>query len=107
MATLSTSFLPSRQQVRQEVARLLEQQENGRLLTVRVALTYDERTVDVGSLPSFLRGSLNGTGKFAGEAALEFNGTFTKAQVEEMVERLPDFSPGACRVTLGVQPAAT
>jgi hypothetical protein len=62
--------------------------------------------VDVASLPAFLRGSLGGTGKFSGEAALEFAGPFTKAQVEEMVERLPDFSPGSCRLTLGIEPAA-
>jgi hypothetical protein len=54
-------------------------------------------------LPSFLRGSLSGPAKFSGESALEFSGVFTKPEVEEMVERLPDFTPGSCRVTLGVQ----
>ena len=39
-------------------------------------------------------------------AALLFTGDFTKAKVEEMVERLPDFTPGSCRVKLGIQPAA-
>jgi hypothetical protein len=105
--TVATSFLPSRQQIRQEIARLLEQQQGHRIVSVRIALTFDERTVETGSLPSFLRGSLSGPAKFSGESALEFSGVFTKAQVEEMVERLPDFTPGACRVTLAVQAVAT
>jgi hypothetical protein len=102
--TVATPFLQSRQQIRQEIARLLDQKEGRRIVAVRIALTFDERTLETGSLPSFLRGSLTGLAKFSGESALEFAGVFTKAQVEEMVERLPDFSPGSCRVTLGVQP---
>ena len=103
--TLATAFLRSRQQIRQEIARLLEEHTDHNIVGIRIALTFDERTLDVGSLPSFLRGSLSGPGKFAGEAALEFVGPYRKAQVEEMVERLPDFTPGACRVTLAIQSA--
>jgi hypothetical protein len=100
---VGTSFLPSRQQLRQEVARLLEENEDSRIVTVQIALTFDERNVDVSALPSFLRGSLTGLASFHGESALQFSGVFTKAKVEEMVERLPDFAPGSCRVKLGVQ----
>jgi hypothetical protein len=32
--------------------------------------------------------------------AFDFPGTFTKANVEEMMERLPDFAPGSAKVTL-------
>jgi hypothetical protein len=46
---------------------------------------------------------LTGNASFHGESALQFSGVLTKAQVEEMVERLPDFTPGSCRVKLGVQ----
>jgi hypothetical protein len=101
---IATPFLQSRQQVRQEIARLLsmEQHAEKQIVTVRIALTYDARDLEAATLPSFLRGSLTGPAKFSGESALEFNGEFTKAQVEAMVERLPDFTPGACRVTLGV-----
>jgi hypothetical protein len=106
IADVGTSFLPSRQQLRQEVARLLDENESTRIVFVQIALTFDERTVDVGGLPSFLRGSLTGVASFHGESALQFSGVFTKAQVEEMVERLPDFTPGSCRVKLGVQAAA-
>ena len=86
---------------------MVEQQEGRRIVSVRIALTFDERTLETGSLPSFLRGSLTGPAKFSGEAELEFSGVFTKAQVEEMVERLPDFTPGSCRVKLGVQANGT
>jgi len=104
--THSTGFLRARQQVRQEVARLLEDNAGKTALRVRFALTFDERQLDVASLPSFLRGSLTGSGVFAGEASIEFSGAFTKAQVEEMVERLPNYAPGACRVTLQLQAVA-
>lgn len=103
--TLATAFLRSRQQIRQEIARLLEEHADSSIVGIRIALTFDERTLDVSSLPSFLRGSLSGPGKFTGEASLEFTGPHTKAQVEEMVERLPDFTPGACRVTLAIRSA--
>jgi hypothetical protein len=101
---VGTSFLPSRQLLRQEIARLLGENEDCRIVSVQIALTFDERTVDVSALPSFLRGSLTGVAAFHGESALQFSGVFTKAQVEDMVERLPDFTPGSCRVKLGIQP---
>jgi len=101
--TVSTTFLPTRLEVRQQVASLLNGYQDRRILSVRFALTYNERTTEVSTLPSFVRGSLSGPGKFSGEASLEFAGPFAKAQVEEMVERLPDFSPGSCRVTLGLE----
>lgn len=100
---VGTSFLPSRQLLRQEIARLLDENQDSRIVSVQIALTFDERTVDVSALPSFLRGSLTGIAAFHGESALQFSGVFTKAQVEDMVERLPDFTPGSCRVKLGIQ----
>ena len=103
---VGTSFLPSRQLLRQEIARLLDENQDSRILSVQIALTFDERTVDVSALPSFLRGSLTGVAAFHGESALQFSGVFTKAQVEDMVERLPDFTPGSCRVKLGIQAKA-
>ena len=102
MDTVSTSFLRTRQQVRQEVARLLESRTDPRVEKVRIALAYDERETEMSALPSYFRGTLSGIGRFAGEASLEFNGAFTKAETEEMLERLPDFTPGACRVTLTI-----
>lgn len=98
--TLSTSFLSTRQQVRQEVARLLQDYGEAEAGRVRFGITFDERQTDIGSLPAFLRGSLTGAGAFGGEMSIEFRGAFSKAQIEEMVERLPDFTPGSCRVTL-------
>jgi len=102
---VSTGFLRTRQQIRQEVARLLEISPGKTAVSVRFALTYDERQLDIASLPAFLRGTLTGSGAFAGEASIGFVGNFTKAQVEEFVERLPDFTPGACRVTLRLRAA--
>jgi hypothetical protein len=103
ISDVGTSFLPSRQLLRQEIARLLDENQDSRIVSVQIALTFDERKVDVSALPSFLRGSLTGVAAFHGESALQFSGLFTKAQVEDMVERLPDFTPGSCRVKLGIQ----
>jgi len=100
--TVSTSFLTTRQQVRQEVARLLESRDDPRVEKVRIALAFNERETAMASLPSFIRGTLGGIGRFDGEASLEFSGAFTKAETEEMLERIPDFAPGACRVTLTI-----
>ncbi len=105
--TVSTTFLPTRLEVRQQIASLLDNHQDRRIFSVRFALTYNERTTEVSALPSLLRGSLSGLGKFAGEASLDFAGPFTKAQVEDMVERLPDFSPGACRISLGLEMASS
>ncbi len=103
--TLQTSFLTSRLAVRQEVARLLEDHATQKASRVRFAITFDDRHTEMSTLPSFVRGSLAGQGRFSGEASLEFDGSFAKPQVEEMVERLPDFSPGSCRVTVILQSA--
>ena len=65
-----------------------------------MALTYDERETDMASLPSLIRGTIAGIGSFSGEATLQYAGPFTKAETEELLERIPDFTPGACRVTL-------
>jgi hypothetical protein len=65
-------------------------------------MTFESRTAEMSNLPSFLRGSLTGAGAFSGEVTLEFPGSFTKAAVEDMMERLPDFSPGSAKVTLTI-----
>ena len=70
------------------------------MIRVRIALLWDSRTVEMSTLPAFLRGSLTGTGNFSGDVSLDFPGSFTKAAVEEMMERLPDFAPGSAKVTL-------
>jgi hypothetical protein len=106
-ATLQTTFLTSRLAVRQEVARLLEDSGAAKVLRVRFAITFDARDTEMSTLPSFVRGSLAGPGHLSGEASLEFEGSFAKPQVEDMVERLPDFSPGSCRVTVTLDSVTT
>jgi hypothetical protein len=97
---LSTGFCESRQQLRQEVAARLDQAESSSVVRVRIGMTFESRTAEMSTLPTFLRGSLTGYGTFNGEVTLEFPGSFTKATVEDMMERLPDFSPGSAKVTL-------
>ena len=97
---IATPFLDSRQRLRQEVAAKLEQHADRTARQVRIGITYDRRDAEMSSLPALVRGSLSGSGQFSGEISLEFRGTFTKAQVEDMVERLPDFTPGSAQVRL-------
>jgi hypothetical protein len=97
---VSTGFCESRQQLRQEVAARLDQVEGRPAVRVRIGMTFESRAAEMSTLPTFLRGSLTGAGTFNGEVTLEFAGSFTKAAVEDMVERLPDFSPGSAKVTL-------
>mgnify|MGYP000184201014 CR=1 FL=1 len=98
--TLTTGFCDSRQSLRQEVAAKLDQADSQTVIRVRIGITFDPRTADMSTLPSFLRGSLTGAGLFSGEVTLEFPGSFNKAAVEAMMERLPDFAPGSAKVTL-------
>jgi hypothetical protein len=97
---VSTGFCDSRQQLRQEIAARLDQTEGLSVVRVRIGMTFESRSAEMSTLPAFLRGSLAGSGTFNGEVTLEFPGTFTKAAVEDMMERLPDFSPGSAKVTL-------
>ena len=98
--TLTTGFCDSRQALRQEVAARLDQAEDQTVVRVRIGIAYENRTADMSTLPSFLRGSLTGTGTFNGEVTFEFTGSFNKAAVEAMMERLPDFAPGSAKVIL-------
>ncbi|MFA5262785.1 MAG: hypothetical protein WC378_03100 [Opitutaceae bacterium] len=97
---VSTTSCPSRQELRQQIAAKLDGLAGRSVVRVRVGLLWDARTVEMSTLPTFLRGSLTGTGAFSGEVVLDFSGSFTKAAVEDMMERLPDFSPGSAKVTL-------
>jgi hypothetical protein len=98
--TLTTGFCDSRQALREEVAARLDQADGKAVVRVRIGIAYESRTADMSTLPSFLRGSLTGTGTFNGEVTFEFPGSFNKAAVEAMMERLPDFAPGSAKVTL-------
>jgi hypothetical protein len=97
---VSTGFCESRQQLRQEVAARLDGAEGRSVVRVRIGMTFESRTAEMSTLPTFLRGSLVGSGVFNGEVTIELPGAFNKASVEEMMERLPDFSPGSAKVTL-------
>jgi energy-coupling factor transporter ATP-binding protein EcfA2 len=97
---VSTVSCPSRQELRQQIAAKLDGLAGRTVIRVRIGLLWDDRTIEMSTLPAFLRGSLTGTGAFSGEVILNFSGSFNKAAVEEMIERLPDFSPGSAKVTL-------
>lgn len=97
---LSTTFETSRQAIRQKIAGLLDGQEGRLISRIRIEITYDARETDIGDLPKLLRGTLSGMGTFNGEAVIEFTGAYEKSEVEEMMERLPEFTPGSCRVRL-------
>jgi len=100
---LSTPFCSGRDPLRQAVARLLDERGAPTIAALRIDLTYDSRHCDMSVLPSFIRGTLTGAAEFHGEASLTFAGPFSKASVEAMMERLPDFAPGSCRVMMTLQ----
>ena len=97
---LATGSCASRQELRQQIAAKLDGLADRPVIRIRIGLLWDARTDEMSNFPAFLRGSLTGTGTFSGEVILEFPGSFTKAAVEDMVKRLPDFSPGSAKVTL-------
>ncbi|MCX6865170.1 MAG: hypothetical protein NTV46_02935 [Verrucomicrobia bacterium] len=100
---LSTPFCSARDPLRQAVARLLDERGAPTVAALRIDLTFDSRHCDMSVLPSFIRGTLTGAAEFHGESSLTFAGPLTKAAVEAMMERLPDFAPGSCRVMMTLQ----
>ncbi len=97
---VSTTFCNSRQEIRQQVAAKLDGVTGRPVARVRIRLSWDARTDEMSTYPAFLRGSLTGMGTFSGEVTFDIPGSFTKASVEEIMERLPDFAPGSAKVTL-------
>ncbi len=81
-------------QLRQRVAEKLVELTEPKITKARLVVYLQNPSVELGTLPSALRGSLAGLGEINCEIDIQKQGSFGKAQIEQMVEQLPTF-PGA------------
>ncbi|MBI2198940.1 MAG: hypothetical protein HYU42_10145 [Candidatus Rokubacteria bacterium] len=76
--------------LRQAVAALLQEHASARVHRARFTVFLQQTTGDLSSLPAAYRGSLAGPGSLTIEIAITKEEELSKAQVEQMIERLPN-----------------
>jgi hypothetical protein len=75
--------------LRQAIAARLQSYREPRVVEARFTVYLDDQVGDLSSLPATLRGSLSGAGQLSAEINITRQGEFSKADVEQMAERLP------------------
>lgn len=84
---------PSLGKLRQETAFRLQEYEKGQITNPGYKIFYDKNAVgDLSTLPAGLRGSLSGQGELTAEISISKTGRFTKAQIEQQIESLPQIA---------------
>src|SRR5205823_14219169 len=86
---LETPFCRGIGELRQEVAVLLADHDSASVKQLTFRIFCEKRNCDLATLPSGLRGSVSGLGDISADLTLTKNGDFTKAAVEQIVEKLP------------------
>jgi len=97
LETIRTPFIDSLAALRQEVAQKLNGlSANGseppaeiKIRDVQFYILSQLTNVELSSPPTAVRGSLKGTAGITIDLAIQKNGTFSKAQIEQMIESLP------------------
>jgi hypothetical protein len=75
--------------LRQTVAAILQEYPSATITRARFSVFVQQNTGDLSSLPAAFRGSFAGPGALTVEITLTKEGTLAKAEVEQLVERLP------------------
>jgi hypothetical protein len=89
--------------LRQGVAMLLVEHEEAIVKGVTFRIFFEKRSCDLATLPSGLRGSIAGLGDITADLTIGKNGEFSKADVEQLVEKLPSLPGGDYKAELRVQ----
>lgn len=89
--------------LRQAVAASLQEYPSGRITAVRFSIFAQHTAGDLGSIPPAYRGGLSGQGDLTVEITIRKGGDFTKAQIEQMVESLPQVSQAEYSADLEVR----
>ena len=89
--------------LRQAIAERLQMYPESRVRQVQFSIVIERSAGDLSTLPSAIRGSLSGSGDVYAEINIKRRGDFTKAEIEEMAERLPVISGAEYRVDLKVK----
>jgi len=88
--------------LRQEVAVRLQAFPDGKVTRIRFQVYLEQSVGDLSTLPAGIRGSLSGPGDLIAEITITKSGEFSKAEVEQMIEKLPLFSGADYSATLTV-----
>jgi hypothetical protein len=92
--SISTLPQPNVGQLRQDIAERLQAIPNPHVRQVIFTTLLEQSPGDLSVLPAAFRGSLAGPGELFAEITIKRRGDFSKAEVEQMAERLP-VVPGA------------
>lgn len=100
VVNIQTPNEPAINQLRQRVAERLSEYEEPRIHRARFVVYLQNGSVELSTLPSAIRGTLTGLGEIDCEISIEKQGSFNKAQIEQMVEQIPSFSGAYYRADL-------
>ncbi len=100
---LETPFCHGPGELRQRVAMLLAEFEEAIAKQVTFRIYFEKRSCDLATLPAGLRGSIAGLGDITADLTIGKNGDFCKADVEQLVEKLPLLPGGDYKAELRVE----
>jgi hypothetical protein len=84
-----TKFCRGIGELRQEVAMLLAEHDDAIVKQLTFRIYCEKRNCDLATLPAGLRGSVVGLGDITADLTLSKTGDFSKAEAEQIVEKLP------------------
>ncbi|NQV15166.1 hypothetical protein HQ531_06880, partial [bacterium] len=93
--TITTPHSLSKNELKQSVASRLLDRENDTIHKVIVRVFFEKETGELSNFDAALRGGLTGAGKLTTEITIEKKGSFTKAAVEDILDRLPSYTENA------------
>jgi hypothetical protein len=103
LVDLETKFCRGIGEVRQEVALLLAEHEDAIVKQLTFRIYCEKRNCDLATLPAGLRGSVVGLGDITADLTLSKNGDFSKAEVEQIVEKLPSLPDADYKAELKIE----
>jgi hypothetical protein len=89
LVDLETKFCRGIGELRQEVALLLAEHDDAMVKQLTFRIYCERRNCDLATLPAGLRGSVVGLGDITADLTLSKTGDFSKAEAEQIVEKLP------------------
>ena len=93
--TITTPHALSKNELKQSVASRLLDRENDTVNKVMVRVFFEKETGELSNFDAALRGGLSGAGKLSTEITIEKKGTFSKAEVEDILYKLPTYTENA------------
>ena len=95
---------PNPNTLRQQTAFRLQDEGEFVATKIRYKIYYDKSNIgDISVLPASLRGSLSGQGDVTAEIVITKSGEYTKSQIEQQIESLPNISDADYSVDLDIR----